>query len=85
MQGDVQLGDWLIQPLRDCIESSTSSLQIEPKAMELLVYLARHADQVVSKQQLINAVWEGAFVTDEVLTNSIYKLRQALGDDPLPG
>lgn len=82
MHGDFQIGDWLVQPLRDRIESSASSVQIEPKAMDLLVYLARHADRVVTKDQLISEVWEGAFVTEEVLTNSIYKLRQALGDDP---
>ena len=50
--------------------------------MDLLVYLAEHPDEVIPKERLIQAVWPDAFVTDEVLTNNIWKLRQAFGDDP---
>ncbi len=82
MEGDFRVGDWLIHPDRDLIESSEKSIQLEPKAMDLLAYLAEHAGQVVSKERLIQAVWSDAFLTDEVLTNNIWKIRQALADDP---
>jgi TolB-like protein/DNA-binding winged helix-turn-helix (wHTH) protein/Tfp pilus assembly protein PilF len=82
MEGDFRVGDWLVHPDRDVIEFPEKSVQLEPKAMDLLVYLADHAGQVVSKERLIQAVWSDAFVTDEVLTNNIWKLRQAFGDDP---
>ena len=41
----------------------------------------RHAGQLVTKQQLLDAVWPGTFVTDAVLKDSIRQLRDALGDD----
>jgi TolB-like protein/Tfp pilus assembly protein PilF len=50
--------------------------------MDLLVYLVEHREEVVPKERLIQAVWPDAYVTDEVLTNTIWKLRQAFGDDP---
>jgi len=54
---------------------------VEPKGMEVLVCLAKQAGEVVSKERLMQAVWTDTFVTDEVLTNSIWELRKALGDD----
>ncbi|HUV12282.1 MAG TPA: protein kinase, partial [Acidobacteriota bacterium] len=82
MDGDFRIGDWLVQPLRDVIESPQKSVSLEPKAMDLLVYLAQHQGDVIPKERLIQAVWSDAFVTDEVLTNNIWKLRQAFGDEP---
>jgi TolB-like protein len=49
--------------------------------MRVLVYLASHPGEVVTKEQLVEEVWDGAFVTDEALTYSIWELRKALGDD----
>jgi DNA-binding winged helix-turn-helix (wHTH) protein len=49
--------------------------------MHLLSCLARHAPDVVTKEQIFREVWEGAFVTDEALTFVIWELRKALGDD----
>jgi serine/threonine protein kinase len=81
VEGDFRIEGWLVQPLRDVIESTDGSVQLEPKAMDLLVYLAEHQGEVIPKERLIQAVWTDAFVTDEVLTNNIWKLRQAFGDD----
>ena len=49
--------------------------------MQLLVYLAEHAGAIVTKEAIIRDVWDGAFVTDEALTYSIFEARKALGDD----
>ena len=49
--------------------------------MRLLVYLAKNAGESVSREQLLEEVWQGAFVSDEVLTSAVRKLRKALGDD----
>ena len=82
LEGDFRIRQWLVQPLRDVIESPQKSVSLEPKAMDLLVYLAHHQGTVIPKERLIQAVWPDAFVTDEVLTNNIWKLRQAFGDEP---
>jgi Tol biopolymer transport system component len=49
--------------------------------MQLLVYLAEQAGNVVTRDQILEAVWEETFVTDEVLTSAIRKLRKAFGDE----
>jgi TolB-like protein/Tfp pilus assembly protein PilF len=49
--------------------------------MQVLVYLAEHADQVVPKERLISAVWADTFVTDDVLTRCISELRKAFDED----
>jgi TolB-like protein/Flp pilus assembly protein TadD len=50
--------------------------------MQVLVLLAAHAGQVVAKARLIQTVWPGTFVTDDVLTRAISELRRVFGDDP---
>jgi len=49
--------------------------------MDLLVYLFEHAGEVLPKDQIIQDVWRGAFVTDQALTYAVTELRKALGDD----
>ena len=50
--------------------------------MDLLVLLAERAGKVVSREELLSAVWPGVVVGDEVLTQAVIKLRKALGDAP---
>ena len=50
--------------------------------MAVLMLLAEHGDRVVGREELLNAVWPGVVVGDEALTQSVIKLRRALGDDP---
>ena len=83
MPKSFKVAEGLVHPQQNSIEFPDGRLHLEPKAMDLLVYLAERPDQVISKQRLIQAVWPQAFVTDEVLTNAIWKLRQVFHDDPL--
>src|SRR5688500_15291298 len=50
--------------------------------MEVLMALAGRPGQAVSREELLAAVWPGVVVGDEALTQSIIKLRRALGDNP---
>jgi len=50
------------------------------KAFELLAYLASHSGQVVTKEELLKAVWEGAYVEEKNLAQQIMSLRKALLD-----
>jgi DNA-binding winged helix-turn-helix (wHTH) protein/Tol biopolymer transport system component len=58
------------------------AVEIEPKAFRVLVYLIRHAGHLVSKSELIDAVWGETAVTDNSLTRAIALLRRVLEDDP---
>lgn len=53
---------------------------IEPKALELLMELLRHPGEVVTKDELLDAVWPGRVVTEGVLVKAVAKVRAAIGD-----
>src|SRR5215471_18046522 len=54
---------------------------IEPKAFRVLLILLRNPQKLIAKEELLNAVWGDAAVTENSLTRSIALLRKALGDD----
>src|SRR5262245_45475079 len=64
-------------------ELSRGSLPVamEPQVFDLLVYLVQNRDRVVSKEDLIAAVWKGRIVSDSTLTSRINAARKAVGDN----
>jgi DNA-binding winged helix-turn-helix (wHTH) protein len=62
-------------------DPAPAAVQVEPKVMEVLVCLARRAGRVVTKHELVREVWEGRFVSDDVVWRSVRELRRALGDE----
>jgi DNA-binding winged helix-turn-helix (wHTH) protein/predicted ATPase len=59
----------------------SQAIKVRPKAFALLSYLLLHPGQLVTKEELLNAVWPEAFVGDAVLKVTIRQLRKALDDD----
>ena len=55
---------------------------LRPKAFAVLDYLLGHPGRLVTKEELLNAVWPGTFVGEAVLKVAIRQVREALGDDP---
>jgi DNA-binding winged helix-turn-helix (wHTH) protein len=53
----------------------------EPRVFDLLVYLLRHRDRVISRDELFREVWGGRNVTDTTLSNHVKVARKILGDD----
>lgn len=74
------IGAFRIDPRRNVIQSGESETTIEPKIMAVLVLLARHAGEVVTRRRLIDTIWATEFGGDESLTRAISHLRKALGD-----
>jgi TolB-like protein/DNA-binding winged helix-turn-helix (wHTH) protein len=75
------VGDWRVDAARNQVSRADESAHLEPKAIEVLVYLARRAGLVVAREELLAAVWPGVIVGDDVLTQAVIKLRKALGDE----
>lgn len=65
-----------------CLVKAGEVLAVEPKVFRLLLYLLRNPRKLISKEELLNAVWDDAAVTENSLTRSILKLRRLLDDDP---
>jgi TolB-like protein len=66
----------------DCRElrRGTKLVAIEPQVFDLLVYLIRHRDRVVSKDDLLASVWHGRAISESALFNRINAARSAIGD-----
>ncbi|MFI0350188.1 ATP-binding protein [Actinomadura sp. 9N407] len=57
------------------------AVPLEPQVFDVLMYLVRHRDRVVPKEELLDQVWGDRFVSDSALTSRIKQVRKALGDD----
>lgn len=65
-----------------CLEWTDRRVPLRPKAFEVLRLLLRNPDRIVTKNEILDAVWPDTHVTEAVLTVTIGQLREALGDDP---
>ncbi len=78
---DFFVADWRISPVLGRLERGEVAQTVEPRSIQVLTCLARHAPNVVSKQRLIQEVWGDGFVTEEVLSHAVWELRKAFGDE----
>jgi non-specific serine/threonine protein kinase len=56
-------------------------MELEPRPLDILLYLLRHAGETVTREELLHAVWGHPHLSENALSNAIAKLRKALGDD----
>ena len=77
-----RMDEWRVDPQTNELARRGEIVHIEPKAMEVLVALARQPGRAVTRDELLASVWSGTVVGDEALTQSVIKLRRALGDNP---
>jgi DNA-binding winged helix-turn-helix (wHTH) protein len=75
-----RVGDWDVHPLQGVIAQGGHRVHIEPKVMDVLVCLATHPGEVVTRDMLLGEVWRGVVVTDDVVTRCISELRTVLRD-----
>jgi DNA-binding winged helix-turn-helix (wHTH) protein len=65
----------------DLLYRDEQVVALEPQAVRVLRYLVEHSDRVISKDELLEAVWPEVFTTDGVLKKAVSQIRRALGDD----
>jgi pimeloyl-ACP methyl ester carboxylesterase/DNA-binding winged helix-turn-helix (wHTH) protein len=58
-----------------------AAVKIEPKVFDLLLHLIENRDRVVSKDELVAAVWDGRFISEAAVSSAVKSARKALGDD----
>ncbi len=75
------VGQWTVTPALDQLERDGSVVTIEPLAMAVLVYLARHANQVIAAKDLTENLWRHKAVGDDAVYQRIHRLRTVLEDD----
>ncbi len=65
---------------RLCLDGPPGQIDLRRKSFDVLRYLVEHAERVVTKEELIKAVWPDVTVGDESLTQCISEVRRALGE-----
>ncbi len=82
MTAAFSIGAWQIQPRLNRVVGPAGTHTLEPRTMRLLVSLAEQRGDVVTREELLDAVWEDTIVTEHSLTNAISDLRKLFDDDP---
>lgn len=79
----IEIGDLVINPDEEKIIYKGQEIEVKGKPFEVLTHLAKHRDQIVSKEQLLDAIWEEPeLVTPNVIEVAINQIRQKM-DKPL--
>jgi DNA-binding winged helix-turn-helix (wHTH) protein/alpha-beta hydrolase superfamily lysophospholipase len=78
----------MVYLFRDCeldcgrreLRGASRSVHVEPQVFDVLLHLVRNRDRVVSKDELLDAVWNGRVVSEDTLTSRISAARRVIGD-----
>ncbi len=69
-----------VDPVRRLLLRDGELVPVTPKALSILLILLERAGEVVEKSELIERIWQGAFVTEANLTQNVFSLRKCLGE-----
>ncbi len=74
-------GEFQIDVTRAELRKGADVRAVEPQVFELIVFLAANAGRLITKDEIVEAVWDGRIVSDSAVASRIKSARQALGDD----
>src|SRR5258708_235765 len=77
-----RFGQFALDSRKRTVSRADSPISLTPKAFDVLLFLAQNPNRLVTKEELLQAVWGDTFVEEGNLTQYIYHLRKALGDNP---
>lgn len=77
-----EFGPFRIDIALSRLELGGEPVPLPPKAFDLPLLLARNTDRVMTKAELMETLWPNTFVEEANLTQHVYMLRKALGDQP---
>ncbi|MRW83984.1 AAA family ATPase [Pseudoduganella sp. FT26W] len=75
-----RFGEWRVDPATNTLSCAVLNRQLEPRAMDVLLYLCRHPHVVVSAETLLDACWGDVSPSDNAIHKIITQLRRALDD-----
>ena len=76
----LRFGDHVLDIARRELRRGGEPIALQPQVFDLLVYLIRNRDRVVTKDDLVNAVWGGRIISESTFTSRINAARKAVGD-----
>src|SRR5580658_8746452 len=79
--GGYCFGDFVLDPGRRALSRANSPISLTPRAFDVLLFLVQNPNRLVTKEELLEAVWGDTFVEEANLTQYISHLRKAPGDN----
>jgi DNA-binding winged helix-turn-helix (wHTH) protein/pimeloyl-ACP methyl ester carboxylesterase len=76
----ILVGDCVLDPTARELRRDGEAVHVEPQVFDLLLYLIENRDRVVSKDDLLSAIWHGRTVSESTLNSRINAVRRAVGD-----
>ena len=76
-----RFGAYEVDLVQQELRHAGASVPVEPQVFDVLAYLVRHRDRIVSKNELFDTVWQGRLVSDAALNSRISAARRAIGDN----
>jgi eukaryotic-like serine/threonine-protein kinase len=77
-----EFGPFRVDAQREILLRAGEPVALTPKTFQILLVLVRHRQEVVTKDDLMKAVWPDTFVEEANLSRNIFMLRKALGESP---
>ena len=74
-------GEFMLDVDRGALLSAGADIKLRPKSFEMLSYLVERHGRLVSKDELLNAIWHDAVVTDDAVTQCLIDIRRAICDE----
>src|SRR5688572_6966895 len=81
----IEFDDFVLDRARGCLLRAGNEIALRPKTFAVLRHLVEHSGQLVSKEELLAAVWPNLIVTDDTLAQSISELRRAFAESGKAG
>lgn len=81
MNNRYQVNNFIFDTASRLLLIEKSSKELDPKVADLLTYFLKHPNRVLTREEILDNVWEGRVVTDNTLTWSISQLRKAFEDN----
>ncbi|MCW8876119.1 MAG: winged helix-turn-helix domain-containing protein [Kangiellaceae bacterium] len=78
----ITINEWQLLENENRLRKDNKEIVLQPLCVKLLAFLANHSGEVVSREKLIENVWQGRVVSEDAINNCVKKVRKALDDDP---
>ena len=77
----IRFGPFQVDPRTWTLSRDGAAVDLSPRLVEILGYLAARGGDIVTKEELLDRFWPGVNITDNTLTRAVADIRKALGDD----
>src|SRR4051812_19003167 len=76
-----RFADHDLDPQKRELRRGEHAIELQPKIFDLLLFLVENRARLITRQELLDAVWDGTIVGDAAISRAIKEVRKAVGDD----